>query len=308
MRILLTGGSGFLGQSVFKHLLSCGYSEKDIFIPRSHNYDLTNYETTRRLFESVRPQAVIHLAATVGGIGANKQNPGLYFYNNMVMGINVIEHSRLFDVEKFVQIGTVCSYPKFTPVPFNEDSLWNGYPEETNAPYGIAKKSLYVMLKAYYDQYNFKSIVLMPCNLYGPNDNFKPESSHVIPALIKKFVGAVDNNDNEVVCWGDGSATREFLYVDDAARGIVLGLDKCDDAKIVNLGSGNEISIKLLSETIAELCGYKGRIIWDSSMPNGQPRRFLSTARAYEILGWKANMDFITGLNNTIVWYKNNLI
>lgn len=305
MRILLTGGSGFLGSRVLYYLNKCGYDERNIFVPRSIDYDLTKNFDTRMLFDEVKPSVVIHLAAVVGGIGANREYPGEYFYNNMMMGMNVIEHSRKNNVEGFVQVGTVCSYPKYCRVPFLEDDIWEGYPEETNAPYGVAKKALGVMLKAYYDQYNFKSIVLMPCNLYGPNDNFDEKSSHVIPALIRKFLYAKDNNLESVVCWGDGSATREFLHVDDAARGIVLSINKCSDAQHVNLGSSSEITIKKLASSISNIVGYKGNILWDKSMPNGQPRRLLDTSKAKNLLGWRPEIDFYNGLEQTITWWKN---
>ena len=305
MRILLTGGSGFLGSSVLNYLIKSGYEEKNIFIPRSVDYDLTKNYDTKVLFQEANPDIVIHLAAVVGGIGANRKYPGEYFYDNMMMGMNVIEHSRRNNIEKFVQVGTVCSYPKYCRVPFLEDDMWEGFPEETNAPYGVAKKALGVMLKAYYNQYGFKSIVLLPCNLYGPNDNFDEKSSHVIPALIKKFVDAVDSNLKEVSCWGDGSATREFLHVDDAARGIVLAIDKCSDADHINLGSSKEITIRELAEMIKEICNFKGEIVWDSSMPNGQPRRMLDTTKAKNILGWEPNVKFHDGLVDTINWWIN---
>jgi len=305
MRILLTGGSGFLGSRVLHYLTKSGHEEKNIFIPRSVDYDLTKNYDTKLLFQEANPDIVIHLAAVVGGIGANRKYPGEYFYDNMMMGMNVIEHSRRNNVEKFVQVGTVCSYPKYCRVPFLEDDIWEGFPEETNAPYGVAKKALGVMLNAYYNQYDFKSIVLLPCNLYGPNDNFDEKSSHVIPALIKKFVDAVDNNLKEVSCWGDGSATREFLHVDDAARAVVLAIDKCSDADHVNLGSSKEIRIRELAEMIKEICDFKGEIVWDSSMPNGQPRRLLDTTKAKNILGWEPNVKFHDGLVDTINWWIN---
>lgn len=305
MKILLTGGSGFLGSRVLDCLIKSGYEEKDIFVPRSVDYDLTKNYDTKILFQEVSPDIVIHLAAVVGGIGANRAYPGEYFYNNMMMGMNVIEHSRKNNVKKFVQIGTVCSYPKYCRLPFLEEDIWEGFPEETNAPYGIAKKALGVMLKAYYDQYDFKSIVLLPCNLYGPNDNFDEKSSHVIPALIKKFVDATDNNDSSVHCWGDGSATRQFLHVDDAARAIVLAIDKCGGAEHINLGSSKEIKIRDLAEIIKSACGFQGDIVWDSSMPNGQPRRFLDTTKAKNILGWEPKIEFHEGLADTINWWIN---
>ncbi len=305
MKILLTGGSGFLGNRVLHYLLEAGYNESDIFIPRSVDYDLTNSYDTKLLFQDCDPDVVIHLAAVVGGIGANREYPGEYFYNNMMMGINVIERSRKHGVYGIVQVGTVCSYPKYCKVPFVEDDIWEGFPEETNAPYGIAKKALGVMLRAYYDQYNLKSIVLLPCNLYGPNDNFDEKSSHVIPALIKKFVDATENNLDSVHCWGDGSATREFLHVDDAARGIVLAINKCGGAENVNLGSSSEIRIRDLAEIIKSITGFRGEIVWDSSMPNGQPRRLLDTTKAKNLLGWEPMIKFHDGLADTINWWTN---
>jgi GDP-L-fucose synthase len=304
MRILITGGNGFLGKSLVKYLQSCGIYE--IFSPRSRNFDLTNPKQTKDLFDYFRPNKVVHLAAVVGGIGANKENPGSFFYKNCMMGLNVIENCRIYSVEKVVQIGTVCSYPKFTPVPFNEDDMWNGYPEETNAPYGIAKKALYTMIKAYADQYNLNGSVLVPCNLYGPNDNFDPGSSHVIPALIKKFVEAKTNKDKSVVCWGTGNATREFLYVDDASKAISKSLEIDTGPDPINLGGGSEIKIKDLAEKIGSFVGYDGTIEWDSSKPDGQPRRFLDISRAKEILNWAPSVTFDHGLKNTIEWYLNN--
>jgi nucleoside-diphosphate-sugar epimerase len=304
MRILITGGNGFLGKSLVKYLQSCGIYE--IFSPRSRNFDLTNPKQTKDLFDYFRPNKVVHLAAVVGGIGANKENPGSFFYKNCMMGLNVIENCRIYNIEKVVQIGTVCSYPKFTPVPFNEGDMWNGYPEETNAPYGIAKKALYTMIRAYADQYNLNGSVLVPCNLYGPNDNFDPGSSHVIPALIKKFVEAKTNKDKSVVCWGTGNATREFLYVDDASKAISKSLEIDTGPDPINLGGGSEIKIKDLAEKIGSFVGYDGTIEWDSSKPDGQPRRFLDISRAKEILNWVPSVTFDHGLKNTIEWYLNN--
>lgn len=303
MKVLVTGGNGFLGKSLIKTLQSVGTYE--IFSPRSVHFDLTNASQAKNLFDYFRPNKVIHLAAVVGGIGANKENPGSFFYKNCMMGLNVIENCRIYNVDKIVQIGTVCSYPKFTPVPFSENSMWDGYPEETNAPYGIAKKALYVMIKAYEQQYHLNGSVLVPCNLYGPHDNFNPSSSHVIPALIKKFVEAKANNEEKVVCWGTGNATREFLYVDDASRGIVSSLDKDTGPDPINLGGGTEISIKDLAEKIGSIVGYSGNIEWDISKPDGQPRRFLDISRAKQVLSWEPLVDFDNGLENTIDWYLN---
>lgn len=303
MKVLVTGGNGFLGSRIMKVLKDQGY---DGITFGSRNFDLCNPKQTKDAFDRYRPDAVIHCAAVVGGIGANRINPGSFFYQNMMMGLNVIENCRFFDVQKVVQIGTVCSYPKYTPVPFSEDSLWDGYPEETNAPYGIAKKALYVMIEAYKNQYNLNGCVLVPCNLYGPNDNFDPGSSHVIPALIKKFIDAKQNNDTEVECWGSGSATREFLYVDDAAEAIVKSLSVDTDTKPINLGGGIEITIKDLAEKIKALVGYDGNIAWNSDQPDGQPRRFLDVSRAKKILDWEPKVSFDAGLKETIEWYGAN--
>jgi nucleoside-diphosphate-sugar epimerase len=303
MKVLVTGGNGFLGSRIMKVLKDQGYDASTF---RSRNFDLCNPRQTKDAFDRYRPDAVIHCAAVVGGIGANRVNPGSFFYQNMMMGLNVIENCRIFDVSKVVQIGTVCSYPKYTPVPFSEDSLWDGYPEETNAPYGIAKKALYVMVEAYKNQYNLNGCVLVPCNLYGPNDNFDPGSSHVIPALIKKFIDAKQNNDTEVECWGSGSATREFLYVDDAAEAIVKSLSVDTDSKPINLGGGVEITIKDLAEKIKLFVGYDGNIAWNSDQPDGQPRRFLDVSRAKKILNWEPKVSFDAGLKETIEWYGAN--
>ena len=284
MRILITGGNGFLGKRVVKKLIVNGFD--CIKVVRSNETDLTNQDQAEQLLKEYQPAAVIHLAASVGGIGANMINPGKFFYDNMVMGTNVIHSSMKYGVDKFIMVGTVCSYPKYCAVPFVESDLWNGYPEETNAPYGIAKKALYVMLKAYEQQYGFNSTVLIPCNLYGPGDNFDPSSSHVIPALIKKFVDAKNNNETTVSCWGSGNATREFLYVDDAADAICYSLQTHTLADPINLGGGAEISIKNLAEKIGAVVGYSGDIIWDSSKPDGQPRRFLNIDAAKKILNW----------------------
>jgi GDP-L-fucose synthase len=302
MRVLVTGGSGFLGQHVVARLGMAGYAR--VFAPRKAEYDLRHEPDITRLLATTRPDVVIHLAAVVGGIGANRKHPGQFFYDNLLRGVQLMEQARLHGVEKFVAIGTVCAYPKFTPVPFSEDDLWNGYPEETNAPYGLAKKMLLVQGQAYRQEYDFNSIYLLPVNLYGPGDNFDPESSHVIPALIKKCVDAVESNAKEIVCWGDGSASREFLYVEDAAAGIVLATERYNGAEPVNLGSGKEITIRALTEHIAELCGFSGNILWDTSKPNGQPRRCLDTSRAAEWFGFRASTLFAHGLQETIAWYR----
>jgi GDP-L-fucose synthase len=304
-RIVVTGGGGFLGQVVVNKLRERDC--EDIYVVRKRDYDLVKGEDVNRLYAEARPEVVIHLAAVVGGIGANRENPGRYFYENMMMGVQLIEGARLGGVEKFIQIGTICAYPKFTPVPFKEDELWNGYPEETNAPYGIAKKALLVQCQAYRDQYGFNGIYLLPVNLYGPNDNFDPSTSHVIPALIKKFVDAAGRGEAEVEVWGTGAATREFLYVDDAADGVVLAAEKYNGSEPVNLGSGMEISIRDLAELIARETGYRGRLVWDASKPDGQPRRALDVTRARELFGFQARVDFVEGLRRTIEWYRSAL-
>lgn len=303
-RIVVTGGSGFLGSHVVDKLK--GRGAKDIFIPRSSEYNLTKDEAIVRLYKEARPDIVIHLAAVVGGIGANRENPGRFFYENLIMGTQLIEQARLFGIMKFVAIGTICAYPKFTPVPFKEEDLWNGYPEETNAPYGIAKKAMLVQLQAYRDQYGFNGIYLLPVNLYGPRDNFDPKISHVIPALIKKCIDAIRNGDEEIVVWGTGKATREFLYAEDAAEGIILAAEKYDGLEPVNLGAGFEISIRDLVHKIAEISGFKGKIVWDSTKPDGQPRRMLDTSRAESYFGFKAKTSFDDGLKKTVGWYINN--
>jgi GDP-L-fucose synthase len=300
-RVTVTGGAGFLGSFVVETLRQQGCRE--IFVPRSRDYDLVEMAAIKRLYEDARPDIVIHLAAQVGGIGANRANPGKFFYDNAMMGIQLMEEGRLRGIEKFVAIGTVCSYPKHTVVPFQEDSLWDGYPEETNAPYGLAKKMLLVQGQAYRDQYGFNSIFLLPVNLYGPGDNFDPESSHVIPALIRKCVEAKHAEKPEIVCWGDGTPTREFLYVEDCAQAIVMAGEKYGGADPVNIGAGREISIKALAEQIADLTGFKGQITWDKSKPNGQPRRCLDTSRARQRFGFSAKTDFSDGLKKTIDWY-----
>jgi GDP-L-fucose synthase len=304
-RVMVTGGAGFLGSHVVAHLREAGATE--IFVPRSADYDLRSADGVARALADGRPDLVVHLAAVVGGIGANRENPGRFFYENAIMGIQLIEQARLAGVGKFVQVGTVCSYPKFTPVPFREDDLWNGYPEETNAPYGLAKKMLLVQGQAYRQQYGFDVIHLVPVNLYGPGDNFDPASSHVIPALIKKSVDAVAAGSDHIDVWGTGSASREFLYVEDAAEGIVLAAERYDDADPVNLGVGHEISIGDLVGVIARLTGFAGEVRWDASKPDGQPRRALDTSRARERFGFLARTSFADGLRRTIDWYERSL-
>jgi GDP-L-fucose synthase len=303
-RIVVTGGAGFLGSAVMAALEKRGCRSADLAAPRRAQFDLVHEDQVKRLYETYRPQVVLHLAAVVGGIGANRENPGSFYYQNMVMGALLMEHARLAGVEKFVAIGTICAYPKFTPVPFREEDLWSGYPEETNAPYGIAKKALLVQAQAYRDQYGFDAIYLLPVNLYGPRDNFDPKSSHVIPALIKKFVEAVERKEEVVEVWGTGRATREFLYVDDAAEGIVLATEHYDGPEPVNLGAGFEISIKDLAETVARLTGFGGRLVWNTSLPDGQPRRCLDTTRALKYFGFRAQTAFEGGLRRTIEWYQ----
>lgn len=303
-RICVTGGAGFLGRRVVNSLRERGC--QDVIVVRKSDYNLIHGADVDRLYREVDPQVVIHLAAVVGGIGANRENPGLFFYENLMMGAQLIEGARLHGLEKFVQIGTICAYPKFTPVPFNEDELWNGYPEETNAPYGIAKKALLVQAQAYRDQYNLNAIYLLPVNLYGPGDNFDPQSSHVIPALIKKCVEAVEQGARSIEVWGTGRATREFLYVDDAAEGIVMATEAYNGREPVNLGAGREISIRELIELIALESGFTGDIIWDTTKPDGQPRRSLDVTRARELFGFEARTDFVEGLRQTINWYRTS--
>jgi GDP-L-fucose synthase len=304
-RVVVTGGAGFLGRHVVAALEHRGAA--DIVVPLRETYDLRDRDAIVDLLHDARPTMVIHLAASVGGIGANRAHPADFFYDNLMMGAQLLHESWQAGVDKFVAIGTVCAYPKYTPVPFREEDLWNGYPEETNAPYGLAKKMLLVQSEAYRQQYGYNSIFLLPVNLYGPGDSFDLESSHVIPALIRKCLEARERGDDEIVAWGDGSATREFLYVEDAAEGIVLASERFNDSDPVNLGSGFEISIKDLLTTIARHTGFTGRIVWDTTKPNGQPRRALNTDRAYERFGFRARTGFDEGLRKTIDWYRQTL-
>jgi len=300
-KIVVTGGAGFLGKHVISRLEKAGC--QNIFVPVSKEYDLTRMDAIERLFNEHRPDVLIHMAAVVGGIGANRANPGRFFYDNAIMGIQLIDAARRFAVEKTVVLGTICAYPKFTPVPFHEEALWDGYPEETNAPYGLAKKMLLVQCQSYREQYGMNAIFLLPVNLYGPGDNFDLESSHVIPALIRKCVEAVESGREEIVLWGDGTPTREFLYAEDAAEGIFLATTYYEKSDPVNLGSGMEVSIRNLALTIAELTGFKGKIVWDETKPNGQPRRCLDVTRAEHEFGFRAATQFETGLRKTIDWY-----
>jgi GDP-L-fucose synthase len=301
-RVVVTGGAGFLGGYVVEALRRRGCTQ--LVCPRSADYDLVQLPAVERLYRDARPTLVIHLAARVGGIGANQQNPGRFFYENLMMGAQLIEAGRRAGVKKLVATGTICSYPKYAPVPFREEDLWNGYPEETNAPYGLAKKMLLVQSQAYRQQYGFNSIVLFPVNLYGPRDNFDPESSHVIPALIRKCLAAVERGEREIVAWGDGSPSREFLHAQDAAEGILLAAERYDSSEPVNLGAGFEITIKELTGLIARLCGFEGTVRWDTSRPNGQPRRKLDTQRALRLFGFEATTPFAEGLAETIEWYR----
>ena len=301
-RVCVTGGAGFLGSYVTAKLRERG--ARDVFIPRIEDYDLVKPEDIKRMLDDSRPDVILHLAAHVGGIGANREHPAEFFYDNLMMGVQLMHQSWLLGLEKFVALGTVCAYPKFTPVPFSEDDIWEGYPEETNAPYGLAKKMLLVQAQAYREQYGFNAIFLLPVNLYGPRDNFDPRSSHVIPALIRKCLEAQDAGQDEIVVWGDGSPTREFLYVEDAAEGILLAAEKYDGSEPVNLGSGREISIKDLALLIARLTEFKGRMVFDTTKPNGQPRRALNTTRAEKYFGFRAGTNFEEGLKRTVDWYR----
>jgi GDP-L-fucose synthase len=300
-RVVVTGGAGFLGGYVVDGLRKRGC--KNILVPRIEDYDLVKLDDIVKMYDDMRPDIVIHLAAVVGGIGANREHPGQFFYKNLMMGTQLIEQGRLRGIEKFVAIGTVCAYPKFTPVPFKEDDIWNGYPEETNAPYGLAKKMLLVQSQSYRAEYGFNSIFLLPVNLYGPGDNFDPASSHVIPALIKKCVDAIDSGADYIQCWGTGKVSREFIYVSDAAEGILLGTEFYNKPDAVNIGAGFEITIKDLIEKVAKFTGFSGRIRWDSSRPDGQPRRRLDVSRAKAEFDFEARMNFDEGLEKTIQWY-----
>jgi len=304
-RVLVTGGAGFLGSYLVEKLRKSGC--QNIFVPRSKDYNLVEMEGVKRVYKDSKPDIVIHLAARVGGIGANRAHPGKFFYDNIMMGIQMMEQGRQFGIEKFVALGTICCYPKFTPVPFKEEDLWNGYPEETNAPYGLAKKMLLVQSQAYRQQYGFNSIYLMPVNLYGPGDNFDPKSSHVIPALIKKCFDAIESKDKEIVVWGTGKPTREFLYVEDCAEAIILATENYNKSDPVNIGAGFEISIKDLAQKIKNLIGFKGKIVWDTTKPDGQPRRCLDTLKAEKEFGFKSETCFDVGLKKTIRWYINTI-
>ena len=303
-RITVTGGKGFLGCYLLKKLEQRGC--KNIAVADLPEYNLTRLQDIKRMYQKQKPDIVIHLAAVVGGIGANRENPGKFFYENAIMGIQLLHEAYLNKIEKFVAIGTICAYPKFTPVPFKEEDLWNGYPEETNAPYGLAKKMMLVQSQAYRQQYGFNSIFLLPVNLYGPGDNFNPESSHVIPALIKKCVDAIKQDKKKIIVWGTGKPSREFIYVEDAAEGILLATEKYNKSEPVNIGAGFEIKIKDLVEKIVDLNGFKGKVVWDSSKPDGQPRRCLNTTKAEQIFGFKAKRPFEDGLKETIKWYLEN--
>ena len=303
-RVVVTGGAGFLGSYVIEGLEKKGC--QNILVPEIEDYNLIDLGDINRMYDDMKPDIVIHLAAVVGGIGANRKHPGKFFYENLIMGIQLIEQARIRGIEKFVAIGTVCAYPKFTPVPFKEDDIWNGYPEETNAPYGLAKKMLLAQSQAYRAEYGFNSIFVLPVNLYGPRDNFDPESSHVIPALIKKCVDAIDDGQDFIECWGTGSASREFIYAADAAEGILLATELYNEPEAVNIGAGFEIKIKDLVKKIADFTAFKGKIKWDTTQPDGQPRRCLDVSRAKEKFGFEAKMDFDQGLRNTIEWYIEN--
>jgi len=303
-RVCVTGGAGFLGSFILEKLKTRGANQ--VFVPLIEEYDLVQPESIQRMLKAAQPDLILHLAARVGGIGHNRAHPAEFFYDNLMMGTQLMHEAWKAGVEKFVALGTVCAYPKFTPVPFREEDLWNGYPEETNAPYGMAKKMMLMQAQTYRQQYGFNAIFLIPVNLYGPGDNFNLESSHVIPALIRKCVEARLRGEAEIVVWGDGSPTREFLYVEDAAEGILLGAERYDGDLPINLGSGQEISIRRLAELIVEMTGFKGRLTWDTSRPNGQPRRALDVSRAEELLGFRASTPFEEGLRRTIAWYEQN--
>src|SRR5688572_20234558 len=303
-KIVITGGGGFLGRVIVDRLKSDGY--ENLFIPRRTDYDLTHEADAERLYATAKPDVVLHMAAEVGGIGANRENPGRYFFANMSMGLHLIEGARKHGLKKFVQVGTICAYPNLTPVPFKEADLWNGYPEVTNAPYGVAKKALLVMLQGYREQYKLNGVYVLPVNLYGPRDNFDLKTSHVIPALIRKCVEAKRRGDKEIQAWGTGSASREFLYVEDCAEGIVLSMEKYDSPEPMNLGSGREITIKALTELVAKSCGFEGRIVWDPTKPDGQPRRCLDVSRARDRIGFVAGTTLEDGLRKTIAWYERD--
>ena len=303
-RVCVTGGAGFLGRVVVRKLHERGV--KNVFIPQIEDYNLVELKDINRMLADAKADFIIHLAAQVGGIGANEEHPAEFFYNNLIMGVQLMHRAWETGVEKFVAIGTICAYPKFTPVPFKEENLWDGYPEETNAPYGLAKKMLLVQAQSYRQQYGYNALFLLPVNMYGPGDNFNPKSSHVIPALIRKCIEAQEAGEEEIVVWGDGSPTREFLYVEDAAEGILLASEKYNDSEPVNLGAGSEISIKDLVKMIAKKTGFTGKLVWDTTKPNGQPRRKLDTTRASERFGFKAQMSFDEGMDHTIKWFREN--
>lgn len=305
-RILITGGAGFVGTCLMEKLRDRGY--ENLMTVRRRDYDLTRETDVERVYEELKPTVVAHLAAEVGGIGANRENPGRFFFANMAMGLHLIEHARRRGIRKFLQVGTICAYPKHTPVPFREENLWNGYPEETNAPYGVAKKALMVMCQAYRQQYGLNAIYLLPVNLYGPRDNFDLNSSHVIPALIRKCLEAKARGDSHITAWGTGSASREFLYVEDCAEALALALERYDSPEPVNLGSGKEITIRALTELIVRLTGFKGEVRWDASKPDGQPRRCLDVTRAREAFGFEAKTGFEEGLRRTIGWYERHML